>query len=187
MIAGGIALLGGGKPATPAPDDSSGNTLATSVAATLTQAAGVAKPQETAAPTVQETDAPVAPTEPAPTLEQPTTGPNLVGKGGYIAYISNKGSDKIYQVWLMKVALDNSGTLSRWWRINRLTTDAGDKSFPAWSPDGKKLLYSAPSGGRTLGIDIWMLDLENPEKPANKPHPSTRARIPRQPGRRMES
>jgi serine/threonine-protein kinase len=165
MIAGGIALLGGGEPATPVPDDNSSNALSTSVAATLTQAAGATKPQETAAPTVQETEAPVAPTEPAPTLEQPTTGPNLVGKGGYIAYISNKGSDKIYQVWLMKVALDNSGTFAVV-EDKQLTTDAGDKSFPAWSPDGKKLLYSAPSGGRTLGIDIWMLDLETPEKPA---------------------
>ena len=165
MIAGGIALLGGGEPATPVQDDNSSNALSTSVAATLTQAAGATKPQETAAPTVQETEAPVAPTEPAPTLEQPTTGPNLVGKGGYIAYISNKGSDKIYQVWLMKVALDNSGTFAVV-EDKQLTTDAGDKSFPAWSPDGKKLLYSAPSGGRTLGIDIWMLDLETPEKPA---------------------
>jgi len=165
MIAGGIALLGGSEPATPAPDDNSGNALSTSVAATLTQAAGATKPQETAAPTVQETEAPVAPSEPAPTLEQPTTGPNLVGKGGYIAYISNKGSDKIYQVWLMKVALDNSGTFTVV-EDKQLTTDVGDKSFPAWSPDGKRLLYSAPSGGRTLGIDIWMLDLETPEKPA---------------------
>jgi serine/threonine-protein kinase len=165
MVAGGIALLGGGEPAAPAPDGSSGSALATSVAATLTQAAGLAKPQETSAPTVQETESPVIPSETAPTLEQPTTGPNLVGKGGYIAYISNKGSDKIYQVWLLKVALDNSGTFAVVEDI-QLTTDAGDKSFPAWSPDGKKLLYSAPSGGRTLGIDIWMLDLETPEKPA---------------------
>jgi Tol biopolymer transport system component len=165
IIAGSIALLGGGEPATPSPDENSGSALSTSVAATLTQAASASKPQGTPAPTMQETEAPVAPSEPAPTLDQPTNSPNLLGKGGYIAYISNKGSDKIYQVWLMKVALDNSGAFFVV-EDKQLTTDAGDKSFPAWSPDGKKLLYSAPSGGRTLGIDIWMLDLEAPETPA---------------------
>jgi serine/threonine-protein kinase len=165
LIAGGFALLGGGKTAAPTPDSGSGDTLATSVAATLTQAAAVVKPQETAAPTMQEPVATVAPTDPAPTMEQPTTGPNLVGRGGYIAYISNKGSDKIYQVWLMKVALDNSGAFQVV-EDKQLTIDPGDKSYPAWSPDGKKLLYSAPSGGRMLGIDIWMLDLENPDKAA---------------------
>ena len=55
---------------------------------------------------------------------------------------------------------------SVWWKTGNLTTDAGNKSFPAWSPDGKKLLYSAPSGGATLGIDIWMLDLEKSDSPA---------------------
>jgi serine/threonine protein kinase len=165
LIAGGIALLGGGKPSAPQPGGNSADSLATSVAATLTQAASVAKPQETTAPTAQETTSPVTPTEPAPTMEQPTTGPSLVGKGGYIAYISNKGKDKVYQLWLMKVALDNSGAFQVV-EDKQLTTDPGDKSYPAWSPDGKKLLYSAPSGGRTLGIDIWMLDLETPEKAA---------------------
>ncbi len=63
----------------------------------------------------------------------------------------------------MKVALDNSGAFQVV-EDKQLTTDAGDKSYPAWSPDGKKLLYSAPSGGQTLGIDIWMLELENPRK-----------------------
>jgi len=168
LLAGGIALLGkGGGMNTPAAtNENTGNLLATSVAATLTKAAVVAQPQDTPAPIITDTLPAVSPTETYSAPTEQNTGPNLIGKGGYIAYISNKSEDKLYQVWLMKVAMNDSGEFSVV-EDTQLTKDSGNKSFPAWSPDGKKLLYSAPSGGATLGIDIWMLDLEKSESAVN--------------------
>jgi serine/threonine protein kinase len=167
VLAGGTALLGGGgrKNAPVAPNENAGNILATSVAATLTKAAVAALPQDTPAPVISETPRAISPTETLPAPTEKITGPNLIGKGGYIAYISNKSEDRLYQVWLMKVAMNDSGEFSVV-EDKQLTKDPGNKSYPAWAPDGKKLLYSAPSGGATLGIDIWMLDLEKSDSPA---------------------
>jgi eukaryotic-like serine/threonine-protein kinase len=167
LLVGGIALLsGGGHPKAPSETNAgAGNILATSVAATLTRAAAVIPPEDTPVPQSTAAQPTIAPTETLPAPTQAAAGPNLIGKGGYIAYISNKGKERLYQVWLMKVAMDESGAFSVV-EDKQLTTDAGDKSYPAWSPDGKKLLYSAPSGGKALGIDIWMLDLEKLDQPA---------------------
>lgn len=81
--------------------------------------------------------------------------------GAGIAYSSNAGDGKTYQIWLMTLGRDDQGKIVV--VDNRqLTFDEGDKMQPAWSPDGKKLLYVAPSGGAITGLDVWMLDLASP-------------------------
>lgn len=132
--------------------------IGSSVAATLTQQAFLAA-QVTATP---EIPTPTATLEPSPS---PSPTPSLLGKGGYIAYISDKGDGKTAQVWLMRVSLNDIGE-AYVIEDRQLTTDAGNKSDPAWSPDGKKLLYAGPSGGQALGIDIWVIDPQKPEEGA---------------------
>ena len=113
----------------------------------------------TMAPAVASSSAAVM--TPAPTTE-PTTAPTpqLLGKGGEIAYVSDKGDGKTMQIWLMTVALNDKGEV---YVVSdkQLTTDPANKSQPAWSPDGKKLLYVADSGGATTRLDIWEIDLSD--------------------------
>jgi Tol biopolymer transport system component len=118
-------------------------------------------PQPTAEPTVTQ-----SPTEtPAPVYSP-------VGRGGKIAFVSNRQADGYDQIWLMDVVQDETGSLLG---INpvQLTFNEGNKSKPAWSPDGTKLLYSGWSTGITangnpMADDIWILDLANPgSEPVN--------------------
>jgi eukaryotic-like serine/threonine-protein kinase len=98
---------------------------------------------------------------PVQTVEPTTvTTPQVLGKGGEIVYVSDKGDGKTMQLWLMTVALNDQGEV---YVVSdkQLTTDLVDKSQPAWSPDGKKLLYVADSGGASTKLDIWLLDLTN--------------------------
>jgi len=102
---------------------------------------------------------------PAPT-EKPTPVYTSVGRGGKVAFVSNRQSDGFDQIWLMIVAQDEAGNLLG---INpvQLTFTDGNKSKPAWSPDGTKLVYSGWSTGVTangtpMGDDIWLIDLANP-------------------------
>ncbi len=82
-------------------------------------------------------------------------------QGAAIAYVSNKGDGKTYQVWLMTVGKDANGAYTIL-SDRQVTSDEGNKSQPAWSPDGTKLLYVGPSGGESLGQDVFMLDLSDP-------------------------
>jgi TolB protein len=85
-----------------------------------------------------------------------------LGNGGLIAFISNAGADKSYQVWTMRVSYGSGGNIAVS-DLKQLTSSAGDKSQPAWSPDGKKLLFVAPGGsegGKQYGRDIWVMDAD---------------------------
>ncbi|HEX7568835.1 MAG TPA: protein kinase [Anaerolineaceae bacterium] len=112
---------------------------------------------------------------PLPTLtltptSQPTAEPTMtplptlppLGKGHGIAFASNRGDGKTRQIWLANVNLDAQGKPVAS-GFTQLTFDAGDKSQPAWSPDGTKLLYVAPGGkasnGLDYGLDLFLLDL----------------------------
>lgn len=109
-------------------------------------------------------------TQPEPTpssepLPTETTAPSYtsIGKGGKVAFVSDRQADGFDQIWLMDVVQDDSGNLSG---INpvQLTFDEGNKANPAWSPDGSKLLYSGFSkgfsaNGNPLAMDIFLLDL----------------------------
>ena len=124
----------------------------------------IATQPEVVSPTVAMSGgvSPTATEMPSAVVTGPTAiiAPQLLGKGGEIAYISNKGDGKTKQIWLMTVALNDKGEV---YVVSdkQLTTDLVDKSQPAWSPDGKKLLYVADSGGASTKLDIWLLDLTN--------------------------
>ncbi len=124
---------------------------------------------DTPIPATQEPTAPVI--EPTPTSEPlptETTAPSYtsIGRGGKVAFISNRQADGYDQIWLMDVVQDASGNLMG---INptQLTFSEGNKANPSWSPDGSKLLYSGYStgfsaNGNPLAMDIWLLDLMVP-------------------------
>ncbi len=86
-----------------------------------------------------------------------------IGHGGKIAFISNRQGDGINQVWLMTVAQDADGKLTAT-NVEQLTFTPGEKSQPAWSPDGTKLLFVGVSSdfaknGTPFAKDIWVLDM----------------------------
>ncbi len=89
-----------------------------------------------------------------------TEAPSLLAGGKLLAYSSKGIDDKFWQVWLMETALNKDGKPVA--VTNRpLTTGVGDKTRPAWSPDGKYLIYSAPAvnGSLANGLDIWRISI----------------------------
>ena len=45
--------------------------------------------------------------------------------------------------------------------LQQLTFSEGDKTEPAWSPDGTKILFTAP--GENNNLQIWVLDIQSGE------------------------
>jgi len=89
-----------------------------------------------------------------------------IGHGGKVAFVSNRQGDGYYQLWWMNIGQDATGKVVAT-DLQQLTTSAGDKSDPSWSPDGTKLLFSAPStqfakNGDPYAKDIWALDVTQP-------------------------
>jgi eukaryotic-like serine/threonine-protein kinase len=111
-------------------------------------------------PTATHTIQPTA--EPSIT-NSPTPLPKLIGDGKVIVFVSDQGDGKTLQLWTMKVVLDNAGKLQAVDQ-RQITTSQGDKEHPSWSPDGTRLLFSAPTADGD--IDIWLLDLTQPNEPA---------------------
>lgn len=97
---------------------------------------------------------------PAPSLT-PTATLQPIGGGGVVAFSSDRGGDGVLQIWTMNVYMDNSGRAYSDQPV-QLTFDPGDKTQPAWSPDGKKLAYVAP-GGENFGLDIWVVNADGSE------------------------
>jgi len=133
-----------------------------------------AQSPETPAPATEEPTAAqsIEPTSTAEPLPAETEAPvyTSIGKGGKVAFVSNRQADGFDQIWLMDVMQNESGQLVG---VNpvQLTFSEGDKANPAWSPDGSKLLYSGFSKGFTangnpLAMDIWLLDLSVPDAQA---------------------
>jgi serine/threonine protein kinase/Tol biopolymer transport system component len=124
----------------------------------------VPAPSETATsiPTAQPT-ATIAPT--ATPENTATVTPAALGKGGLIAFASDRADGITFQIWTMKAVLDVSGQAQAG-DFTQVTTSEGNKSQPAWSPDGTRLLFVAAGGndtsGRDTGLAIWELDLSRP-------------------------
>ncbi|MEJ2563057.1 MAG: protein kinase [Anaerolineales bacterium] len=121
----------------------------------IVSAAMTSSPTEEIAATVDETQ--LAPSVPdnTPTEEvTPSETPVMVGGGGRIAFVSDRGGD-ILQIWTMNPDGSNP---------RQLTFGPGDKTQPKWSPDGTRLLYVTGGGqdqyGNDLGTDIRIINVD---------------------------
>ena len=148
---------------------SGGQAAAVSVASATPSPAASATPSQVIQAATQPvaaippTDTPIPPTAAAtapPALPpSPTAQPSPpLGMGGKIAFISNRGDGKTYQIWTMTAVLSSGGQINAE-NYQQLTTSDGNKSQPAWSPDGKRLLFVAP-GGKNFGQDIWVMNAD---------------------------
>ena len=82
-----------------------------------------------------------------------TACPTFSPDGSKIAFVSNKdGSAKIYVMDIPKF-----GAKSTDLHPVLISTHCRESTAPAWSPDGKKIAYSAKNGGER---QIWIYDIE---------------------------
>lgn len=125
----------------------------------------------TESPTTTPTATEVPTNTPEPTAE-PTATPALtsIGRGGLVAYASNAADGETFQIWTMRVYLDENGSLVARDQL-QLTDSAGNKQFPAWSPDGNKLVYSADSGDATNLLDLYVMDADGKNQTLLVSHP----------------
>jgi predicted Ser/Thr protein kinase len=89
---------------------------------------------------------------PTPTQRPEKT---ILGGGGDLAFVSDRGDDKSLQIWMLSVYMNNLSQIITA-EPQQLTFSPGDKSQPSWSPDGLKIVYIA-SGGGGKGLDIWVM------------------------------
>ncbi len=111
----------------------------------------------TEALTAASDETPLAPAAPSSTPTEeitPSETPVMLGGGGRIAFVSDRGGD-ILQIWTMKPDGSNP---------RQLTFGPGDKTQPKWSPDGRRLLYVTEGGqdqyGNDLGTDIRIINVD---------------------------
>ena len=83
------------------------------------------------------------------TLEPTPTAQSIVlGEALRLAFVSDREDGVTLQLWTMNPDGSNP---------RQLTFGPGDKSYPRWSPDGTKLLYSAREAAMTLAtISAWI-------------------------------
>lgn len=164
IAVGGIILLQSRNNKASSPPVSQPSSIPMQEIPADTSTPGV-EPTPTTQPTPEPTAEPTATEAPAPVYLP-------IGRGGKVAFVSNRQADGYDQIWLMDIVQDETGALLS---INpvQLTFNDGNKSKPAWSPDGTKLIYSGWSTGITangnpMADDIWLIDLSNPgSEPVN--------------------
>ncbi len=167
LLVGAAILVGGGffiwntfiaGKETPPP---------TAVAALITEtSSSVLVPVEVSTPTNTPeplpTDTPTEMPEPTATdIPEPTVEPTpslpSIGRDGLVAYVSNEGDGETFQLWTMKVFQQEDGSLIAGDKT-QLTTNPGDKSYPNWSPDGSKIVFSADTGDTANKIDLFTIN-----------------------------
>jgi predicted Ser/Thr protein kinase len=79
----------------------------------------------------------------------------ILGGGGELAFVSDRGDGKTLQIWTIPVYMNNQSQIITG-EAHQLTFSEGDKTQPTWSPDGQRIMYVAPGGGRN-GLDIWVM------------------------------
>ena len=124
------------------------------------------EPTQTATPDVTLTPTPPPATNtPQPTWTDvaPTAVPAALGGSHSLVFVSDRSGDGVLQLWSLPVWLDSSGMPAAGEPV-QLTFDKGNKQQPEFSPDGSKLVYSAPAKDNVKinGLDIWLLDLSQP-------------------------
>ena len=129
-------------------------------------AVAVEQPQTTPTPLTTDTPSPSETPQPSPTPE-----PKFLAEGKLVAFASNRADPETFQIYTMKVILEDMGNLVSS-EIQQLTTSAGSKFQPAWSPDGTQLLYVSkgpePENAGELGNEIWIINLsEEDPQPIN--------------------
>lgn len=135
--------------AQPSPTPEPSHTIQPSPSQTVTTA-----PTDTASPEPTATE----------TLAPSPTSPPL-GQGGLIAFASDRAGDSVLQIWTMRVSLNNQGLVEAS-DYTQLTFGPGDKTYPTWSPDGKRLLFVA-EGSESTGLDIWVTNADGSAEPIN--------------------
>jgi len=118
-----------------------------------------------AIPVVIEITSTPAPTEPPATgtpAPSPTSEPGpsptaakLLGGGGRIVFVSDRGDRRFLQLWTMNP--DGTDPV-------QLTFGSDNKQNPRWSPDGRRILYAKPGGkdsfGNDLGLDLFVINAD---------------------------
>jgi len=67
-------------------------------------------------------------------------------EGESIAFASNRGRGEQYEIWVATVA-DQS--------LRQVTSGSGSKTWPTWSPGGKKILFTRHDGGQS---SLWLIN-----------------------------
>lgn len=115
----------------------------------------------TLAPEPTETIEPTATEIPEPTIT-PTEALPAIGRDGIVAYVSNSGDGTTFQLWTMKVYQQPDGSLIAGDQ-KQLTNNPGNKSYPNWSPDGSKIVFSAETGDTVNKIDLYTINADGSE------------------------
>jgi eukaryotic-like serine/threonine-protein kinase len=113
---------------------------------------------ETPVPLSTDTIAPSPSASATQTPLPPTATPLPLGQGGWIAFASDRADGKTLQLWLLRAWLNDQGQVETG-DLTQLTTSEGDKRQPAWSPDGRELLFVA-LGEAGQGLDIWKIPVD---------------------------
>jgi serine/threonine protein kinase len=161
VLAGGSWLLFSRLLTPQIPTQSPTADVALSVTLTLG-----ALPTQTAQPSLTVTQAPTETDTPEPTATvtftpeiTSTATPVLesIGRDGLAAFASNEADGSTFQIWSMRVYKSETGELIAA-NKSQLTNNPGNKYYPAWSPDGGQIVFSADSGDSENKLDLWVMD-----------------------------
>lgn len=90
-----------------------------------------------------------------------TPAPALLVDERQIAFVSDRADGETFQIWTMQVGQTVTNELIAL-NTRQVTFNEGNKYEPEWSPDGSKILFSAP-GQNSDNLQIWVYDLVSEE------------------------